>query len=113
VITVYDQYGNPIPKVVELFEMRALSRSRSPSPYKMDMYRGDYSANNQNLQYYHQQESPESDHKQKKVKPLDDKALEELNMMREDEKDMMSHEFSEEVEDSPVKDLEEEAERQR
>lgn len=40
VITVYDQYGNPIPKVVDILEMRPSSRmSRSPSPYPIDYQR--------------------------------------------------------------------------
>ncbi len=41
VITVYDQYGYPIPKVIDYYEARASSRaqSRSPSPYKLDYHR--------------------------------------------------------------------------
>ena len=37
VITVYDQYGNPIPKVVEGLEY--MQSSRSPSPYRPDLFR--------------------------------------------------------------------------
>lgn len=34
VVTVYDQYGNPIPKVIETVDIRPISRA-SPSPQRV------------------------------------------------------------------------------
>eukprot|EP00347_Sterkiella_histriomuscorum_P019968 403339605 len=39
VITVYDQYGNPLPKVIETVEMR--QTSRATSPYKSQIFEKD------------------------------------------------------------------------